>query len=268
MVKMSSFKGKVALITGGSSGIGLEAAGKLHSRGADILIAARDEEKLKGAVSTIGERTSWYAVDVSDWEAVSSLSEKITRERGKIDILINSAGMVHPSELSVMDPVIMKRTVDVDLMGTMNMCRAFLGSMRRPGYIVNISSMAGFLGLYGYTAYSAAKFGVWGFSEALRMELEPDGIGVSVVFPPDTDTPQLEYENAHKPRELKEIGDTIRPISPGHVADAIIRGMEKGAFMVHPTSSGGMTFLAKRMMPTLLSNFLDGKVKSARGSKR
>ncbi len=268
MVKISSFRGKTALITGGSSGIGLETARKLHSRGADILIIARDEERLKASSSTIGERTSWYGVDVSDWEAVSSLSERISKEKGKMDILVNSAGMVHPSELSKMDPEVMKRTVDVDLMGTMNLCRAFLGSMNRPGYIVNISSMAGFLGLYGYTAYSAAKFGVWGFSEALRMEVEPDGIGVSVVFPPDTDTPQLRYEDLHKPRELREIGDTIKPISPGAVADAIIRGMEKGAFMVHPTSSGGMAFLAKRMMPSVMSYFLDGKVKSARGSKR
>ncbi len=268
MVKMDSFKGKIALIVGGSSGIGLETARKLHSKGAEIIIVARDEDKLKEASGAIGERTSWYAVDVSDWSAVSSLSRRVSREKGMIDILINSAGMVHPSELSRMDPEIMKRTVDVDLMGTMNTCRAFIGSMNRPGYIVNLSSMAGFLGLYGYTAYSAAKFGVWGFSEALRMEVEPDGIGVSVVFPPDTDTPQLEYENAHKPRELKEIGETIKPISPGTVADAIIKGMEKGAFMVHPTSSGGMTFLAKRMMPSVLSNFLDGKVKGARGSKR
>jgi 3-dehydrosphinganine reductase len=121
--------------------------------------------------------------------------------------------------------------------------------------------MAGVIGVYGYTAYSAAKFGVLGFSEALRMELNPRGIGVSVVFPPDTETPQLEFENRTKPEELKGISGTIKPISAEKVASSILGAIVSDEFMIFPDVSSRAAYHANRLVGPIVRKFLDGKVK-------
>jgi 3-dehydrosphinganine reductase len=155
--------------------------------------------------------------------------------------------------------------LDIDLLGTINVCKAFSKEMKAPGHIVNISSMAGLVGIYGYTGYSAAKFGVWGFSEALRMEMKNKGVGVSVVFPPDTQTPQLEFENRMKPDELKRISGTIKPIRPEKVASAILKAVVSGDFMVFPGTSSKATYHANRLAGPVVRYFMDGKIKDAKG---
>jgi 3-dehydrosphinganine reductase len=105
---------------------------------------------------------------------------------------------------------------------------------RKSGYIVNISSMAGFLGVFGYTAYGASKYAVRGFSDALRAEMKPHGIGVSVVFPPDTDTPQLSYEKQFKPAETKELTGSGGMMDPERVAKIILSGIERGKYLILP----------------------------------
>jgi 3-dehydrosphinganine reductase len=97
--------------------------------------------------------------------------------------------------------------------------------------------MAGFMGVFGYAAYGAAKYAVRGYSEVLRAELKPLGIGVSVVFPPDTDTPQLAYENQFKPMETKELAGNAGVMSPDAVATAIIKGVAKKQFLILPGES-------------------------------
>ena len=125
-----------------------------------------------------------------------------------IDVLINSAGVVHPGEFTNLDLEKFHWMMNTNFFGTVNTIKLFLPLMQSGAHIVNISSMAGILGVYGYTAYGASKFAVRGFSDALRSELKMQGIHLSIVFPPDTDTPQLSYENQFKPEITKEIGGT------------------------------------------------------------
>lgn len=264
MVGLKDLKGKRALITGGSSGIGLSTAAAMLKKGVDVIIAARDREKMQKVMKDHEGVSSFYQMDVSNWKDVTEVKQKISGDLGKIDILVNSAGIVHPGVLKELDHDQVVKMLDIDLLGTINTCKAFLDIIKKPGYIVNVSSVAGFIGIYGYTAYSAAKFGVWGFSQALRMELEPDGIGIGVVFPPDTDTPQLEFENRTKPSELRKIAGTIRPISPEKVADSIIRGIQKGEFMIFPDRSSRSAYHANRLAGPAVRGWMDGKVRSSR----
>ena len=264
MVTIRDLKGKIALITGGSSGIGLETARLLSENGTKVIITARSHEKLKRAKEEVSGIISSYRTDVSDLDQVLELSNKIEMDHGKIDILVNSAGIVHPGLLKDLTYDQVNSMIDVDLKGTINVTKSLLNLIGSPGYIINISSMAGYVGVYGYTAYSAAKFGVWGFSQSLRMELEPENIGVSVVFPPDTDTPQLEFENRTKPEELKKISGTIKPIPPKAVASSILRALRNGEFMVFPDKASLTTYHAVRLAGPMVRGWMDRKVRDTR----
>ncbi len=99
---------------------------------------------------------------------------------------------------------------------------------------MNVSSVAGYLGIYGYSGYSAAKFAVMGFTEALRFELKPEGISVHIVCPPDTDTPALAFERTLRPPETDAIAGNIKPISAEKVAEAIVKGVRAWEVLHHP----------------------------------
>jgi 3-dehydrosphinganine reductase len=99
---------------------------------------------------------------------------------------------------------------------------------------VMISSGAALLGIYGYTAYAPSKFAVRGFAEALRSELAPDGIAVSVVYPPDTDTPQFREEVRLRPEPTSRVAGTAGVLSADRVAEAILRGIRRGRFAIAP----------------------------------
>ena len=117
--------------------------------------------------------------------------------------------------------------LDINYMGAVHAIRGCLQSMkaRRKGKIAVVSSVAGFVGLFGYTGYSASKFALRGFAEALQMEVKPFNISVTVSFPPDTDTPCLEEENKIKPTETKLIGETAGVFKPEDVAESIMKSI-------------------------------------------
>src|SRR4026209_993274 len=122
--------------------------------------------------------------------------------------------------------------MDVNYFGTVNVARAVVPAVveRRAGSVVGVSSAAGLVGVFGYTAYAPTKFAVRGFLESLRGELLPYSIHVGCSFPPDTDTPQLADDNRYKPKETKAISGTIKPLPAEKVAQNIIDGIEKECF--------------------------------------
>ncbi len=128
---------------------------------------------------------------------------------------------------------------------------------KKGGLIVNVSSIAGFIGVFGFTAYSASKFAVIGFSEALKSELKQHNISVSVLCPPDTDTPMLIKENKIKPAETAAISESAKIMSPEAVADELIKGMKKNKFMIIPGFDGKFTFLGKRLLPGIVEKIVD-----------
>jgi 3-dehydrosphinganine reductase len=130
-----------------------------------------------------------------------------------------------------------------------------------------VSSGAGFLGLFGYTAYSSAKFAVMGFSEALRSEMKPHGVKVSVVCPPDTDTPGLAFEKGLRPLELDRLAGNAPVVAPSMVAEEIVRGVEKGRYLIVPGALLKFYRVLKSNALWLYFAITDGDVAAARKAR-
>ncbi len=235
---MQVIAGAHALVTGGSSGIGFAIAARLGEKGAKVTIWARGEDRLAAAAVALradGVDVRHDSVDVTDPVAVEAAHDRAVAHHGPVDILVSSAGASHPGRFLELDDQIFRDLMEVDYFGTLHPIRVVAPGMaeRGRGSIVGISSAAALLGIYGYTAYGAAKFAVRGLLEALRGELKPHGVDVTCVYPPDVDTPMLTAENAYKPAETAAISGTVAPISPDTVARGVVRAIEKGNSAVY-----------------------------------
>ena len=134
--------------------------------------------------------------------------------------------------------------MDINYHGTVHIIKAFLPEMirRKSGYIINVASGGGLTGVFGYTGYSASKFAVRGFSDALRYELAPYEIGVAVVYPPDTETPQLNYDIQHKPPETKALTEAAGRMTAVAVARIIVRDAKRGKPVILPGFEAGLLY--------------------------
>lgn len=240
------------MITGGSSGIGKATAVLLARQGAHVSLIARTPSTLAQAKAEVeGERVRpdqrvvTVSADVSERSQAERAVEAAVDDLGPVDVLITSAGMAHPGYFLELPIEVFERTMAVNYFGSLYPIRAVLPGMaqRRRGHLVLVSSGAGLIGIYGYTTYSPSKFALRGLAEALRCELRPIGVHVSIVYPPDTDTPQLEQENRTKPEETKRITATAKTWSAEGVARQIVRGIEKRKFVIAPGLE--MTLLAR-----------------------
>jgi len=265
------------IITGGSSGIGLATAKAFAARGADVAILARDAAKLEAAAAEIraaagsGElRVAQRSVDLTDLGETQAAFDDLARDGFVPDVLVNSAGVIYPGEFVSMPFEHFEINMTCGFWSVVNPCRAVAPAMvkRGAGHIVNVSSVAGYLGIYGYTGYSAAKYAVMGFTEALRFEMKPAGVRVSVVCPPDTETPALAFEHTLRPPETNVIAGNIKPIPAEKVAAAIVSAVDRGRYLVIPDALSAFYFRLKGLLPELFYAIVDGDVKKARAAKR
>jgi 3-dehydrosphinganine reductase len=192
-------KGSHVIITGGSSGIGLAVAQELVVRGARVSLIARNPKRLDKAKTVLQSGSNEAAVftvsaDVTDHQAAAKAVADCEAHFGPVDALITSAGITRPGVFEELPIDEFEKQIRVNYLGTAYTVRAVVPGMkkRKNGRIVMVSSQAGQIGIYGYTAYSASKFALRGFAESLRMELAPHNVHVSVDYPPDTQTPQLD----------------------------------------------------------------------------
>lgn len=270
--------GGFAAVTGGSSGIGLATAKRLAARGMGVALLARDPEKLERAVAEVraaaaeageGAFVEAYPCDLSDTAEADAAFEQLFAAHGVPDVLVNSAGVIYPGEFVSMPREHFDVNMSCGFWSVVNPCRAVAPRMaaRGSGRIVNVSSVAGFLGIYGYTGYSAAKYAVNGFSEALRFEMRPHGVGVSCVCPPDTDTPALAFEHTLRPPETHVIAGNIKPVPADKVAAAIERSLTHDGFMVIPDALSAFYFRLKGLLPEVFYLIVDGDVVKARRLK-
>jgi 3-dehydrosphinganine reductase len=275
-MKIANFTGKVAYITGGSSGIGLATAKLLASKGANVIIFARQEGALKEAVDGIEkcrvspeQRFSCKKLDVAQREMTVEVLAGAVNEFGVPDILINSAGISYPQKFEDTDYKKFDDIIKVNLYGTWNTIDVLLPLLKqKKGYIVNVSSIAGFIGVFGMTSYSASKFGVIGFSEALRSELKSHEVNVSVLCPPDVSTPMLEKADRIKPEEAKAISAGADIMTPEAVAEVLVRALAREDFLVIPNASGKFTYFMKRLFPGLTELIVDGKIRGVQQKPR
>jgi NAD(P)-dependent dehydrogenase (short-subunit alcohol dehydrogenase family) len=206
-------RGQVALITGASRGIGLAIARLLAAEGCDLVITGRKLAPLeKAGRELIGQRVRVLAkvCDVRDPESVRSLAASVKKQFGRVDILINNAGIAHPSlpveKLSYAD---WKAVIDTNLTGTFLVTRAILALLRNGGTVVNNLSIAAKHVFSGWSGYSASKHGALGLTNTLREELRPRGIRVIALLPGATDTDIWDTPWPDAPRKNMMSAETV-----------------------------------------------------------
>ncbi|MGE5073953.1 MAG: SDR family NAD(P)-dependent oxidoreductase [Anaerolineae bacterium] len=273
----SDYKGRLALITGGSSGIGLALARKLSEQGANVWLLARHKDTLQPALDSLvcegGQKHGILAANVADWEQVRAAIQQLTTEAGVPDLLINSAGVTEPGYIDEIPIETFREIMEINYLGTVHVTKACLPGMmqRGSGDIVNISSAGGFVTGPGYGAYSPSKFAVRGFSDALRAEAKPHGVRVFLVYPPNTETPQRAYEVSHQTPEIHYL-DEHAGLGPFHfgtlavdrVASDILTGMRKGNYVILPGKGNATLYHFVRLLGGMVYSITDDEWKMAR----
>jgi 3-oxoacyl-[acyl-carrier protein] reductase len=194
MAEGKRFEGRVAVVTGGASGIGFGAAARLLREGAAVAAWDRDATALEALAGRIGGTIHTEALDLADPEAVKAAADNTAKALGRIDILVNSAGLGGPNHMLWDYPIeAWKRVMDVNVNGVFYCCRFVVPHMKAHDYgrIVNIASIAGKEGNPNASAYSASKAAVIGMTKSLGKELAKTGIRVNAIAPATVDTPIL-----------------------------------------------------------------------------
>jgi len=220
-------QGKVAVVTGGASGIGRATAEKLAAAGAHVLlgdIAAEAGEAVAARAREKGQRADFFRLDVTDPDSIEAFRRDALSKAQQVDIVANVAGWGKTEPFVKNTPDFWRKVVDLNLMGPVMVTRAFIEPMmeRKAGKIVSVASDAGRVGSLGETVYSAAKGGVIAFTKGLAREMARYNITVNCVCPGPTDTPLL----AAVPDKIREAFVRVTPMQrlaqPAEVADAVV----------------------------------------------
>lgn len=254
--------GTHVIISGGSKGIGKSLAKKFAQLGTHVTIIARNGADLKAAKDEIDKSRKNSNVQVVRTVSLDltnitfpdnasttmnkeqkELLERILGEHGRCDILINCCGSSIPARFEDISQKQFDFMMQVNYFSAVNLTRLLLPTMKARslanqnssrrtdgGRIVFVSSMCGLMSFFGYSAYSASKFAIVGLAEALHMELKPFDVGVTVSFPPDTETPGFEEENKIKPSLTSKISQTGNVYSPDDVAQSMIDDIKAKKF--------------------------------------
>lgn len=257
---MKDFVNKNVYITGGSTGIGLSTAKLLAAAGSNVIIFSRTKEKLEAALKEIesrrilqAQRFAFRQLDVTDNAKVNTIMNAAVQAFGIPEILINNAGRALPRCFEEVSFAQFDETMKTNLYGNWNTITALLPHMKpKGGSIVNVSSLCGFMGVFGYADYCASKFGIIGLSEVLRQELRRYDIVVSVLCPPDTDTPGFANESITKPEETRALSAGRKIMHPDEVARELIEGIRRGTFIIIPCADGKFIYFMKRHFPFIV----------------
>ncbi len=247
-------------ISGGGSGIGNHLARHYAGLGARIaLFDLRIGEGVRGELAGLGDPAalSFHEVDVRDPAALEAAARSAVAALGRPRLAVNCAGVQDADRFPDLPADRFFRVVDINLMGSRNFAAAVLPHMERGSKLALVSSLAGLVPNYAYTAYSASKFGVVGLAGALRMEYLPAGIDVAVICPPEVDTPMVEEElKTMDPvtRQLKQVAGTLDLES---ACREILAGLERRQFMIIPGSRARMVARLARWFPGLLQRRTD-----------
>jgi len=221
------FKDKVVLITGAAQGIGRAIALKFAKGGAkialnDIETQKENLEKVKKEIEELGSQAKYYFADVSKYEEVERMIKEIEKDFGRLDVLVNNAGIIRDATLAKMSLEDWKKVIDVDLNGVFNCTKAALPLIiANQGNIISISSIVGERGNFGQTNYAAAKAGIIGFTKSLAKELGRFGVRVNAIAPGFIETPMTEKV----PEEVKVMAKKLTALGrfgkPEEVANLV-----------------------------------------------
>lgn len=235
-----SFQDKVVVITGGSSGIGYAIARQLLAQNAHLALIARSRDPLEKAAKRLhllaskGSRIEIFPCDVSKRTTVQDTVSQIHQQMGRIDILINNAGILQCGRFMDMSAEDFEEVWNVNYMGALHMSRAawpYLAQSK--GKLSFVCSVAGYLGLIGYSAYAPPKFALSGLADCLRMEGKREGVAVSILYPADVNTPMLAYEQQHALPETKALNQNIKAKEADEVAAIYVKALQRGDYEIY-----------------------------------
>lgn len=255
---MRTLRDRVAVVTGAAGGIGRATALELARRGAHVAVAdvrVEHAEQTAAEVERLGRRATVHQVDVRDADAWQALAQDVESHFGGCHVLVNNAGVTMAGRFDADALGDVEWMFDINVWGVVHGCRAFLPALRRAeeAHIVNVSSMAGLLGLPHNVAYSTTKGAVRSFSEALRAELITTSIGVTAVFPGAIDTEIMASARGSEAERLAGMSGSrltsvlLRP--PSAVAKGIVRGIEKDRARVIVGPDAHMVSAVSRLLP-------------------
>jgi 3-dehydrosphinganine reductase len=257
MNMQTDYKNKVVVITGGSSGIGLAIASEFRKQQSHVVIVARNQEKLQeatGILAQISSSSELMAItgDVSDRVRMEEVIEEVTGLFGRLDVLVNNAGYMSCGRFTDQSAETIERCLLVNYQGAVNASKAAWPWLKQSkGQLAFVSSVAGYLGLIGYSSYAPTKFALAGLAECLRMEGAGEGIRVSIIYPPDTDTPLLQYERKHTLPESRALSENIKAISAEKVAGKLVSGLTKNKFEIYCDFNSRFLRGIKNNLPSL-----------------
>ena len=260
MGRRFTLRGKTALVTGAASGIGAALARALAGRGCALALADRDAAGLAAIADEIratGASVSTHVLDLAEREALLALPEAVRAHHGALHLLVNNAGVALGGRFEEADPADIDWLMEINLLAVMRLTHACLPLLRAEGeaQIVNLSSVFGIVAPAGQAAYAASKFGVRGFTEALRHEYDGTGLGVTLVHPGGVATAIA--GNARTPRGLDPAQaaaglaafERLLTLRPEKAAEAILRGIEARAPRVVIGADARRALLIQRLMP-------------------
>jgi NAD(P)-dependent dehydrogenase (short-subunit alcohol dehydrogenase family) len=231
----TSLSGKVAVVTGASSGIGEATARALAARGAAAVLVARNEERilfLEREISAAGGSALAVPTDVTDEVSVKSMVERAVGELGSLDVLVNNAGLGLSGRVAELRPDDLRYLFEVNVLGPLNCIQAALPHMGRGGRVVNVSSVVGKRAIPKVGGYCATKSALNALSDALRVEVADRGIAVTTVYPGTTRT--AFRDNSRRTKDEKR-GWRPRGVPPEKVAGKIADAAEVGERDVYVT---------------------------------
>ncbi len=247
-------EGRVVVVVGAASGIGAATASQLAKAGTILVLADRDEERLEQHcehVQSVQPRTIAVGSDVSDQRDLTQLAEGSLRKFGRVDGVVNCAGILHAGAFQKSSTRLNRRQIEVNLLGTINVTATFLPLFEKQnsGHVVHVASLGGIAPLPYSAVYAATKFAIRGFCLSLALELRDTGIDVSVVCPDSTDTPQLRHEALNHGSPLSFMDPPLRASA---VAKAIVATLRRPRTEVLVPRHAGWLALIGGACPRLL----------------
>jgi len=254
-----SFAGKTAVVTGAASGIGAALAARLAERGCHLALADINETGLTQTLKALPPGVSVTAtrLDVADRAAVKAFAQTVDAEHGGADAVFNNAGVAVGGAFDQVSEADFDWLLSINLLGAIDMTRAFLPLLKRSqaGRLINISSLFGLIAPAGQTAYCASKFGLRGFSDALRHELAETRVGVVTVHPGGINTSIAASArapaniNAEEIARQKRVSEKLLVMPPDQAAQIILNGVERGKRRILVGRDAKLAAMIERLTP-------------------
>lgn len=267
-----SWQNKNVLISGGSEGIGKAVALEIARQGGNLFLLARNKEKLAAAQKDILERYPdiqcfVYAAHVENPKEIQNSVKDMLKKLDSIDGVICNAGFARPGYFHELAWEDFENSIRVNYLGALAIAYHAYPHLPQGGFVAFTSSVAGYMGIFGYSAYAPSKFALIGLAETLAQEFYAKKIQVSVLCPPDTATAGLEKENTQKPIETQALSDSAGVLDPQIVAQHFLKKLQKGKFLITVNFESWLFYRLHGIVPGIVKKVILSKILAVQKKK-